>query len=375
MDLRETHLVLFLSRSTPLKKWDQMGILERELAYYTNLAAYLKKVSFVTCGRDVDLVYQPDVKNFEILYNRWGLSNNLYSIVAPFLHYSKLSRGTLYKTNQLDGAWTAVLSGFLLKKIVVLRAGYLWAEFLQKEGSGRIKTIIIRFLQFFSFKCADVSFLPSISDKEYVSRKYKICPNDIYVIPNYVDTALFKPENIIDKNHKNIIYIGRLHTRKNLISLIEACSKLDSIRLTLIGDGPQRIELERIAHENQIKVTFLGVIPHNQIPYHLNISDLFILPSIFEGHPKALIEAMACGIPVIGTDVPGIREVIDHGKTGWLCNTDPDSISEAIKAVINDQELKQELGNNAREYVQENFSLEKVLELETKALKSIVDQL
>lgn len=98
----------------------------------------------------------------------------------------------------------------------------------------------------------------------------------------------------------------------------------------LIGDGDNRSHLEKLAIENRSKVTFAGVMMQNQIPFELNRSMAFILPSFYEGHPKALIEAMACGLPVIGTNVPGVRELIVHGKTGLLCSPDSDSIRNAI---------------------------------------------
>ena len=73
---------------------------------------------------------------------------------------------------------------------------------------------------------------------------------------------------------------------------------------------------------------------------------------------------MACGLPVIGTDVPGIRELIRHGETGYLCGTSPQELREAIKTVLGDRKLQERLGRSARAFVVEHFALEKIVPLE-----------
>jgi glycosyltransferase involved in cell wall biosynthesis len=80
--------------------------------------------------------------------------------------------------------------------------------------------------------------------------------------------------------------------------------------------------------------------------------------------PKTLLEAMACGLAVIGTNIDGTREVIKHGENGILCETDPKSIREAIVRVIEDEGLKQTLGINARKTIEQRFSLEKLTDKE-----------
>ncbi|HEC93684.1 MAG TPA: glycosyltransferase, partial [Candidatus Atribacteria bacterium] len=118
-------------------------------------------------------------------------------------------------------------------------------------------------------------------------------------------------------------------------------------------------------------VEFGGSIPNKDLPIELNKSEIFILPSFFEGNPKALLEAMSCGLACIGTDVEGIREVIKHKENGYLCKTDPKSIKEAILEILNDRELETKISQNARKAILENFSLEKILEKEIKIYQSL----
>lgn len=95
---------------------------------------------------------------------------------------------------------------------------------------------------------------------------------------------------------------------------------------------------------------------------------MFILPSHYEGHPKTLIEAMACGKATIGGRSPGIREIIQHEKNGWLCETDPDSIRAAIQHLVQHPELRDVLGKNARQFAVENYALDPLAEREYRLL-------
>jgi predicted O-methyltransferase YrrM len=102
----------------------------------------------------------------------------------------------------------------------------------------------------------------------------------------------------------------------------------------MIGDGPLRDVLEAAVAERRLPVEFLGTRPHAELPALLNRSAAFVLPSLYEGNPKALVEAMACGVPAIGARVPGIQEIVRHRETGYLCGTSADEIRAAMTDVL-----------------------------------------
>jgi len=369
----DIYLVLFLSRSTPLRRWDEMGILDRELAIYKTLAPNLAGISILTCGGIEELEYQSRIENIQILYNRWGLPPNFYSLLAPFLHKSALQNGTVYKTNQLDGSWTAINAGAIYRKPVIVRAGYLWAELNRQNRTQGPKAYLIDRLQTNSFSRAEALFITTDSMKRQVIRDYNVSPRKIKVVPNYVDTDIFRPMINVTPIEGRVCYVGRLHKIKNLESLIKASTDIPKISLVFIGQGDQRSHLERIARDYQVSVKFLGALPHNKIPFELNRSSAFILPSLSEGNPKALIEAMSCGLPVIGTDIPGIQDVIQHGETGLLCSPEPDSIRETIQEIIDNLEFATRLGQNARHYAINNFSIERIVEIELNAIQEVTN--
>jgi len=271
------------------------------------------------------------------------------------------------------GTWTAILAKMLYQKKLVVRQGYQLSSFLKKQGTNFIR-LFVWLLELISYHIADRVIVTSKSDKEYIVKKYRLSKHKIIVIPNYVNTEHFKPFSI-EKDSKRIIFVGRLVSQKNLFSLIDAVKGLD-VELVIIGNGPLKGKLkEKVVKENISSVKFLGVIPNEKLPFELNRSSLFILPSLYEGNPKALLEAMACGLPVIGTDVEGIKGIIKHKKNGFLCNINAESIRKAIITLMCDQELIKKISLNARKYVKENFSLEKSVKTELKIYLALCDYL
>lgn len=369
MKLADIHLVLFLSRATHLRRWDEMGILGRELAIYKLMSNIFGSISIVTSGGEEELKYQQSTGIIKILYNCWGLSPNLYSLAAPILHRDTLRRATVYKSNQLDGAWTAALAGALHNKPVIVRVGYLWADTHRYMGGSGVKAALMDRLQAITIKRANALFVTTPTMKRQINQSYGIPAKKIKTIPNNVNTAIFHPLPDITPVKGRVCYIGRLEPVKNLRHLITAMAEIPRASLILIGEGSQRQELEKLVSDKRANVQFRGTLPHHQIPIEINRSEIYILPSLTEGHPKALIEALACGTAIVGTNVPGIRDLIQHGETGWLCETSSNSIQEAISELLVNPQLRKKLEQNARSYAVSNFSLDKIYELELTAIQ------
>jgi len=116
----------------------------------------------------------------------------------------------------------------------------------------------------------------------------------------------------------------------------------------------------------------LGIIPNEKLPEIINQNQIYILPSFYEGNPKTLLESMSCGMACIGTNVKGINNIIKHGENGYLCNTDAESIKNAILTVYKDTKLRDRIGKAAREYIINNCSLEIIVEKEHAIYKSLL---
>jgi len=190
---------------------------------------------------------------------------------------------------------------------------------------------------------------------------------------NFIDEELFKPLNI-EKKDKNVVFVGRLSHDKNLYNLIEAFKDLDGFSLDIIGAGPEERKLKQKVNELNTNVNFLGIIPNYKIPEYLNQSQIFILPSLSEGNPTALLEAMSCGIACVGTDVKGINNIIIHRQNGYLCETTPESIRDAIVALYNDKDLIKKLRKNARHFILDNCTLRSIANKEYLFYKDILKE-
>lgn len=187
-------------------------------------------------------------------------------------------------------------------------------------------------------------------------------------ICNGVDTDKFMP--VIKEPSRKLILttVGRLAGVKNQQLLIKAVAKLvhqhhlDNIELRIVGEGECRTALsELIAESNLNSVCFL-LGQHDDVHSLLAKSDVFILPSFAEGISNTILESMACGIPVVASNVGGNTELVQDSVSGSLFESDNvDALVSAILPYIKQSELRQSHGNNARQQAVENFSLNKMV--------------
>lgn len=359
-------LAFVMTYAVSLSLWHRLGLLDREVKVLKFLSRLYDKVFLFTYGGFEDIRYIDYLpRNTIVLINFTG-SNLLYSLLAPFIYRRLLRRFKLVvcRTVQLFGCWLCLILKLLYGSKFILRQGYQLSKFLRRERR-ILLYLFARLLEFLSYLLADVIVVTSEKDKKYIVEKYHVNPSKVYVIPNWVDVNVFKPMHNIEKEKGRIVFVGRLEHQKNVFALVDAVKTLPNIKLYIVGEGTLKKPLEyKIEKERISNVVLLGAIPNEKLPYELNRAEIFVLPSLWEGHPKALIEAMACGLPVIGSDVEGIKEVIVHGFNGLLCKPDPKSIRSTILTLINNPELRKKLGENARRFVVENYSIEKVMRKE-----------
>ena len=361
------HLLLFFTESMSLKKWDESGIFSREIKPYLELHSLGIEISFITYGDKEDLDISKRIDGLNIYCNQMNLPMPLYKKLIHILHYKAFKSCNIIKTNQMFGSNIALRCAKYFKKPLFSRFGYMLSEFEKNENREYEKFID---LENKVFDYADKIIVTTKSIKSEVEKRINKQLDKIIIVPNYVDTDLFKPQNNLIKKY-DILFIGRIVQQKNLISLLKALDTMD-VNALIVGDGYLRDELiSQYMHLSE-KITWMKGIPNNELPNIMNQSTLFILPSHYEGHPKILLEAMSCGMTVIGANSPGIFEIIQHGINGYLCNTDPDSICLTFEELLSNADLRKSLGHNAREYALKNFSLEKIVKLEYDLYSSIV---
>jgi glycosyltransferase involved in cell wall biosynthesis len=187
----------------------------------------------------------------------------------------------------------------------------------------------------------------------------------ISVIPNAVDLAEFEchPPDHVSRFTFQLGFLGRLDPIKRIPDLLEAVRQLGPrVHLHIFGEGSERPHIERTIARLAItgQVTMHGAVARPQDAFRQ--IDLLVLPSEAEGFGLVLIEAMAAGIAVIATDVPGIRDVVRNGQTGILVPVaSPESLAKVIGDLIDDPVRRAEVVAHARQDVEERFSWQRVL--------------
>lgn len=191
----------------------------------------------------------------------------------------------------------------------------------------------------------------------------------VTVIPAGADVDGITPkEDYSAHEDVRLLYVGRLERQKGLDVLLPALAKLSSAlkwRLELIGDGPDWTVVAALAGRFALidRVAIRGWQGWNALPAIYRDSDIFVLPSREEGMPAALLEAMATGLPVIATRVPGAGEAVRHGKTGLLVKVDDtDALADALTQLIIDPTRWEALGRAGRERIESYYSWTNVAE-------------
>lgn len=164
-------------------------------------------------------------------------------------------------------------------------------------------------------------------------------------------------------NNIHLLHVGRYAEPKNHIEMIKAICQLHAfesrIILNLVGEGPLKDDISAIIKSNHAESYIIQHGPTNNVFDHMNKADIFILPSIYEGMPITLIEAMGSGIPILASNVGGIPDMIENAKEGILCTPDAYGIISKIKEMILDKDLREFIGKQA--YIaSKKFSVEKM---------------
>jgi len=190
---------------------------------------------------------------------------------------------------------------------------------------------------------------------------HKYFGGDYRIIPNGVDPSRFTPSNEpieeLADGTLNVLFVGRPDPRKGLEYLIRAMEIVrsrckSSVRLVVIGDGPRRSMYEAmVSEEHRNSVIFLGGVSGDLLPRYFSSARVFCSPAIGnESFGIVLLEAMASGVPVIASDIPGYRTVVTNGEEGFLIRPkDPEALAKTILLLLNDERLREDMGARGRQ--------------------------
>lgn len=209
----------------------------------------------------------------------------------------------------------------------------------------------------------DAERIIAISDhaEEELIQRYDFSKKRVQMIPHGVNIDRFQPQSenhpAVNSNKTTLLYVGRIGPRKGLNLALKALNELDdpNIELLIAGTGRHEEHLQELATTFGVadQIQFLGYVQEEELPMLYSSADVFILPSLYEGFGLVLLEAMACGTPVIGTDVGGIPTVVDNEETGLLIERDVSMLAKAIDKMSSNEDYCETLGQNALKKAEE----------------------
>lgn len=313
---------------------------------------------------------QPLADNFH-LHGNPGLHRWLYAFLLPLIHARTLRRCSVLRVMQATGAIPARLARLLFGVPFVVTYGYHYSTDFRAEGR-RFRAWLFDRRAEFALRSADGVIVTTPALREFVARF--VPAGRIALIPNSVDTKLFAatPTEKSPSSRRHLIAVGGLTPNKNHRLILEAMalSGRDDLELVVLGKGTEEEALRRLAAEKKLALELPGIVPNDALPDWLRRADVYLITSLSEGHPKSLLEAMSVGLPCIGTDVRGIRDVIASGKTGWLVPPEAGALAATVHAVLSDRAAAQAIGDAARRYILENHDAAVVMAREVAFLKT-----
>jgi glycosyltransferase involved in cell wall biosynthesis len=326
------------------------------------------------------LSYFHPVNFYDFISTRIALSSLLanYSVRA-YLKLRELARDhrfDIVHDNQTlsYGVWAAHASGFplvatihhplsydLKNQLAQARSTYerarriLWSPWMMQEVvARRVDRVIV----------------VSETSRVDVEEAFGLPPAKVRTVYNGIDTDTFRPLPGVERVPDKLLYVGNSEDRnKGARYLLEALDILkDEIdfRVTFVDNFKHNLKLApRLVNQLGLnsRVDFTGRIPTDELVRHYNEARLLVTSSLHEGFGLPLAEAMACGTPAVATDIGAYREIVEHGRSGWLVRPgDSRALAEAIRMLWNDAGLRGRLGEGGRQRILEKFNWRKAAE-------------
>ncbi len=283
-------------------------------------------------------------------------------------------------------ALESVLANFVLRKPLVMKVvgdlaweratNWGWTaddfETFQKRRYG-LRVELLKALRSWWTRRADRVIVPSRYLAGWVAG-WGVPKDKLVVIYNAVEPVDdVEPLPIPLKTPVKAITVGRLVPWKRIDGLIEALREIPELGLVIVGDGPERPRLERIAQELGVsdRVYFAGQRSKTETLSLMAACDFFVLNSTYEGLPHAVLEAMALGLPVVATAVGGTPEVVRDGETGVLVPGQYGTLGASLSALARDPALRRRLGRAARQWIGERLGAAHMIRLTEETLFTV----
>ncbi len=307
---------------------------------------------------------QPPAREYEVHWVSRGLSTEMrYARCVKLVRKHGRRSDVVYATSMIRRASTgaALARRPLVVKLVSdevferqQREGRFSGTLDQFQGVRSARIRVLRSARNAALRRAQHIFCPSAYLRD-VALGWGLDPARLSVLPNPAPNVPTLPTRDelrveLDLSRPTLAFAGRLGPQKALGIALEALAMVPDVDLLIVGDGPERIQLERRAHELGVdgRARFLGSVPRDGVLRLFRAADAAVLSSAWENLPHTVLEALAVGTPVIATAVGGVPEVVRDGENGLLvAPNDPAALGDAIRRYFDDGDLRRRLAEAA----------------------------
>lgn len=316
--------------------------LQEQIEDYTDAPALLERVTVVPRPRWIP---------------RW-----IYAFILPLVRASSMQRCSVLRAYQLTGVIPAVVAKVLYRIPYVTTYGYNYAE-LERLNGRPLKAIAFEIMALIAVPFADGVLVtnPSI----LAGLRARFSRAKCVLVPNGVDMRQFSPSQKAEGDSRTLLFVGRLEHEKNVLGLVDAVSRIKArrqVKLVFAGGGDLRGELEAKCRERGVDAEFRGVLNHSNLPEEMRRADIFVLPSFNEGQPKALLEALASGLPCAISETAGGAEIVKEADCGMLLDpASPGKMAAALEEMLSDDARLRRWAGNARQHALQHFDIGRLM--------------
>ena len=354
-------ILLVFTYGYSLKTWESSGTLNRELSIYKELEKnYGHSFIFLTYGDESD--FECDLEELDITVipvykyikkSNIRLVNFIKSFYFVFAYRNKFKDVDLIKQNQLLGSWVSIGLKILNKIPLFTRTGYDMHKFSLQQNNKKLITFLYYNLTKLTIKHSNLYSLSNSADFNFYKRKYsidKLALRQNWVLP--VEKIDFE-----NRNKNKILCVGRLEKQKNLIYTLNELSEI-GFEIDIVGEGSELEKLIEKSKKVNLKVNFLGKISNENLIKMYSNYRFFVSSSLYEGHPKTVIEAMASGCVVFLSNIPNHAELVDDGVNGFIYNLDKNMLRNKFNNVFDDIDSLKKISENAINSSDDKFNLQ-----------------
>ena len=289
-----------------------------------------------------------------------------------------------------------VVSKILRKPLVVEINGIVDEEAkIQGKKASELRSLIGKKMRGFFFRQANKMVAVTTGIKKELVNSYKIPPNSIEVIPNGANTDIFKPmdqekvrvELCLSNEFKYVCFVGNLAPWQGVEYLIQAAPRIlktcPDAHFLIVGDGQMKNEWMESTQKLEVSENFIftGSIPFVQVPLYINASDVCVAPFVLARNdkiglsPLKVYEYMACGKTVVASRISGVSDLLKESSGGIAITPEkPDELADTVIKLLQNEDIRKQMGINGREYVVENYSWARVVKKVADVCENVISQ-